>query len=355
MRGIDILNYFINFIQKLKQYSKDEYLITIKWILRFSLAFGLLLTCFSEVKWLPWPLTSLFLHFGTALIIASIIGFFLEITEIKDFIEKRLISILFKDDYIESINEDRLIKLNTKTLEGIGKIRTGHPEYETGDLINKIQANALENIGQIYRKDFQEIIYYFKLKDNEIQSLGLNPQKVSGRLSRIEITTKFRLIAPKEIEHIFDLDCSYKLSLIPGLEQNKQIFLLELLINNEPVSIDIDHLIEKNRNNERFIVPVNLKATDDAYYTASIEYKIGFYQYDDLSARIKKSMNTLTHGANIHFSSREELEIDAEFFGVTNYKDPVSTPTSISIDYPDWALPEAGYFIYWRELKITED
>jgi hypothetical protein len=69
----------------------------------------------------------------------------------------------------------------------------------------------------------------------------------------------------------------------------------------------------------------------------------------DLPGRLKSNMNTLTKGATILFSSRDELELDAEFYGLTGYSDPSTTPNSIFMQYNGWALPEDGYFISWQK------
>lgn len=339
-----ILRYLKDCKQKI---DKSEYFMMIKWKMGFFLVLGYALTCLAD----KIGFSSLS-HLGTALMIASIIGFFLEITEIKDFFGKRLVDILFEDAYIGSINEERLIKLNSETLKGIGKIKINNPEYEIDDFVKKIQANVLENIGKIYRKDFQEIIHYSILTNGEIQELGLNPDELKNRrLVRTITTIKFRLIAPNEEEQTFDLDCVYEPILIPGLDPSKQMISFDLRIDDDKVPIDISEYIKPNERNLSFnlIHPVSFKST--ASFTASIEYKRESYEYHDLSGRIKTSMNTLTHGANIHFASREVLEVGAEFYGVTNYKESVPTPNSISIDYSDWALPEAGYFIYWKEIN----
>jgi len=369
-----ILRYLKEFRQKIKKYLEGGYVITIKWILRFSLSMGLLLACLADlvnkIGWWPLaPLGYLLLHFGTALIIASIIGFFLEITEIKDFFEERLINILFKDKYIESINKERLIKLNLAIMKGIGKLDIKNSEYEYDDFVKNIQDGViLANIGEIYRKNFQKIIHYSILEDDEIiQELEATPDelKLNGRrLVRIKTTTRFQLIAPREDEdQKFNLVCGYELKLIHGLKDPSKQFSFELWLNEkltEPnetknpigkkVSTGPKESKETNLSFEyKYDVPFALSEL----YTAQIEYKTISYEYDDLSGTIKKSMNTLTHRANIIFSSSKKLEfVDAEFYGLTGYDKPAKTPNSISIDYSGWALPEDGYFINWREKIV---
>jgi len=339
-------------MRKIIEYLKKgwEYLTSIKWIFWASLFFGLALTCWADKIGVhrPWP--SLMSNFGTALMIASIIGIFLEITEFKRYFEDRIVNILIKDDHIKSLNEDRLIELNLRTMKCIANLNISNLEYEYDDFVKKIQDGVLlENLGKIYRKDFQQIIHYSRLKKDEIQELGAIPDELNGKLFRIRTTTRFQLIAPNEDEE-FDLDCGGdELTLIPGLDPSSQISF-ELWINDDKVDIDIAKHIKTNEKtlSFKFVHKVKFKAA--ASFTASIEYKKEKYLYDEPSGRINDSMNTLTHGANIHFSSREELEfVDAEFYGLTGYSKPAKTDNSISIDYSDWALPEDGYFIYWRE------
>jgi hypothetical protein len=107
-------------------------------------------------------------HFGEALVIASIIGFFLEITEVKTFFEERLTNVLFGGSYIGSVNRDRLITLSEIALKGIGQIHVNNKLHDYDSFVTSIIEDvALENIDKVYRKDFNETIYYSALNPNE--------------------------------------------------------------------------------------------------------------------------------------------------------------------------------------------
>ncbi|MGO9372533.1 MAG: hypothetical protein ACLQBD_10605 [Syntrophobacteraceae bacterium] len=340
-----------NYRKKSADWFKDS---EIRIIMLFTLAIGLVLTCLADKigeHW--WPLSSGMSHFGSALIIASIIAYLLELTAVRDFIETSIVNILFKDEAIKSMNLERLIDLNFSTMKAIGKLNTGNPLYEYSDFVTQIQSLMLENIGAIYRKDLSETIHYSLLTSDEKEKLNID-----GNVVRITRTTKFKLIAPFETEgQEFTLPFNYELNHIPGLAANKQLSL-SLAINLggdntdgisyiENIDVDINQYI--NKDGSSFCYQYKNIFKYQASFSAYIEYTTQEYQYE-LPGHLKSSMNLLTHGATIHFASRDELAlIDAEFFGLTGYSSPVTTPNSISIQYSDWALPEDGYFISWQK------
>jgi len=302
-----------------------------------------------------WKIAS---RFGEALTIASIIGFFLDITEIRHFFEKRLTNVLFGDEYIGTVSEDRLITLSEIAINGIAERYVNNSAYDYGTFVTSVIADVvLENIGQIYRENFTETTYHSELSSDEIGELGLNAEDPTMDLIHLTIKTAFQLIAPMEDEdQEFDLSecCRYDVEVIRGLEDKQ--FQFTLLVNGEIISIDLSECVQcktlPGTKPERELLSFECKYKVPFKsihgYTASVNYIIDVYQYD-LRGRFKKNMNTLTKGATILFSSKNELELDAEFFGLTGYSEPSITLTSIFMQYKGWALPEDGYFISWRE------
>lgn len=145
-----------------------KWLLIIRWIMMASCFVGLALACWADKigKWWPW--SNIMSHFGEALVIASIIGFFLEITEVKTFFEERLTNVLFGGSYIGSVNRDRLITLSEIALKGIGQIHVNNKLHDYDSFVTSIIEDvALENIDKVYRKDFNETIYYSALNPNE--------------------------------------------------------------------------------------------------------------------------------------------------------------------------------------------
>ena len=337
-----------------------QWLLIIRWIMLTSFFGGLALTCWADKIGEWWPWSNVMSHFGEALVIASIIGFFLDISEVKDFMEKRIANILFGKEYIESVNRDRLITLSGIAMNGIGAIEVNNDAYDFNDFVTRIIDNVvLENIGQIYRKDFNETIHYSILKPDEIENRTISDGYDNTRdVVHVTTTTRFQLIAPREDEdQTFDLSncCSYEIELIPWF---KDQFTFDLTVDGKKVNIESDKWIKTKsvhgstpqRNILFFECKYDVRFKSEHGFTTSIEYTRDTYQYA-LPGRLKSNMNTLTKGATILFSSRNELELDAEFFGLSGYNKPSITPNSISMQYNDWALPEDGYFISWQAKK----
>lgn len=358
----------MDIIAFLKDCKKEitKYLTWTRWIIICFSAVGLALTFLGII--IESPFTT---HLGMAFITASIVGIFLEITEVKKFFEERLAEVLIKDEYLESLDEKKLTDLIYGAMNFLGKRKLfpftiNDDAYELYDFVDKIQGDAIENLGTIYRKNFNQIIDYSKLKEDEIKALGANLDDLKGKkLVCIKTTTRFHLIAPtKNEDYKFKYDFSYELDLIEGLEvattdvttgQLEPETLFKLSINEKDITIDFGKHLRKNVNGKSLSFNYSYEVTfsKDNSYSALIQFQKVEYKLDkfDLLGRLKSNMNYLTHGANIHFSSRHELELDAEFFGITGEWDNETNKTNnfISIDYDGWAFPQDGYFIYWED------
>ena len=331
----------------------NKYLTWTRWIIGCFFVVGLAITFFGF-----WLDSQFFTHLGMAFIIASIVGIFLEITEVKKFFEERLAEVLIKDDYLKSLDKDKLTTLIYETLKSIGK-EINNPAYEYGDFVDNIQGDVMNNIGETYRKNFRQTIDYSILEPEEIEAiLEANPNDLDGIVC-IKTTTRFHLIAPTQKEdQIFQYDFSYELDLINNLEQKKHTSFKLWIDDNEIDNINFDECLKLNDKilSFKYLHDVRFSSKEDNSFTALIEFEKVEYKFD-LFGRLKSNMNYLTHGANIHFSSKHELELDAEFYGISGEWDnePNKTNNFISIDCNGWAFPQHGYFIYWQKKRaVTE-
>ena len=99
-----------------------EFVNRTKWIIAGSFLCGVVFILIGEILSLKYGIKTLaqvIVHVGIAFIIAGIIGCFLELTEIKEFFEKRLAGILAGDDFMQMVSEDTLYQLNYKTMIGL--------------------------------------------------------------------------------------------------------------------------------------------------------------------------------------------------------------------------------------------
>jgi hypothetical protein len=336
-----------------------RYLARTIWVI---LAFIILGLCLSVQR---SPFIS---HLGMGLVIAGIVGFYLEVFEVKKFVEERLAEVLTKDEYLESLNEKKLTDLIYRAMiflaeRKLSSFPINDDTYELDDFVDRIQGDAIDNLGTTYRKNFNQIIDYCKLDDDEIRALGANPADLEGQfLVCIKTTTRFHLIASSKKENE-KYEFRYEIDLIKGLKvatadsptQLKPETLFKLSVDDDDIIIDFDNCLKPNKNEKSlsFNFIHEVKLSKDNSYSALIQFQQVEYKLDkfDLLGRLKSNMNYLTHGANIHFSSRHALELDAEFFGITGEWDNATNKTNnfISIDYDGWAFPQDGYFIYWEE------
>lgn len=325
---------------------------------------GLVLILFADaVNKYSIPVGSFLAHVGIALIISAIIGICLEVSEFQEFLEKRIIGILFGDEYIQLVNTDSLLEMNLKAMNALGKKRVTNPDYNYQNYVTVIGRSILDNIGTIYRKGFIEVIDFRVLKPEEITKLvGDHNALKDADIVCINSTTKFLFVIPNQNdEEEFQLECSYKCS-APVELLNK--FKFEVLVNDiiitdvdgqlltsnyvntngESLAFDFKHSLSPND-----ILKDGTKEGTKVGYEPSIEYRRVSYQYDPGS--LNGYMNTLTHQIDINFSSREEVMPNAEFFGFSVYTPIKKTGNFVSINNPDWGLPEDGYFISWQRKK----
>jgi len=293
-------------------------------------------------------LSSLLIHVGMALIISSIIGLFLEMTEIKDFFENRLVNIISQNEFVDMLSEERLLDLAVTAIQGLGRRRTTNPAYNYDDFGAKVRNDVLENIGKTYRKDYFETIDYSVLRDKELPQIGILISDLKCALSRVVSTTRYEIISPeKEKEIEYEVTCFYYTAPIPGLAFEKQ-FSFELDVDGERIALDISKFITTKDGKIEIDIKHKIKVTGSAW----VEMKLISLE-DELSGHFVNYMNELTQNVTLHFSSREELVLNAEIFGMTvNYNEPSITNNSVSIQYPGWALPGHGYFITWKRSDM---
>jgi len=319
-----------------------------RWIIAVIFSVGVILMLFGElikIKLQYEFVPQVLIHLGMALVISSIIGLFLELTEIKDFFERRLVGILSGDEFIKLVSEDKLVDYNVTTIRGIGSKRVTNPLYDYHDFATTIGYDILSNVGQVYRKDYYETVDYRILNEEETRELGLNRESLTKVPAKIVSSTRYQLISPSsEKEQEFLITCSYRASRIPGFEPKQQLGF-EISIDGEDININPEKFITVNDKEISFDFEHNLKFTSSSW----VSYKLTSLEYE-LGGSFPNYMDCLTQGATVHFSSREPLELNAEIFGMTaNYTPPSITSNSVSIHNPSWVLPGHGYFITWEK------
>lgn len=327
--------------------SKFNYAKSTKWIILFTFTLGLLLTLFGEyLKILSYSsiIWGSCIQLGTALTISSILGLFFEITEIKEFFEQRILGILSKDEFIDLVDEEKLVDMTISNMTGLAEKRIDNPLWEHYDFALSVGYGILDNVGEVYRKDYFETIDYSVLTKPEIDKLGLDSSEIHEKITKLKVTTKYRLISPKDKDPVpYTLSHYWIAEKLKGLDV-KESFKFSIYVEDEKQDIKLTEFIEEKDDFITFNFSKEIEFTSDIW----IEFELISFELD-LSGIFSRTMDQLTHNATVHFSSREQLDFVSSFFGITaNNDEPSITSNSVSFQYPGWALPGHGYFIAWR-------
>jgi hypothetical protein len=354
---------------------------------------GVVLSCVAELIQTGLTLLSVsgvLQHFGIALIISAVVGICLEITAFKDFLEQRIIGILFGDDFTKLVSDNNLVDMNIKAMNALGNKRITNTDYNYQDFVRAIGRELLDTIAKIYRKGYREVIKLRVLDIDEIKELNVDPSiiRTDVDIVRIESNVEFSFVVPnKDGEHSFPIKSSYKcyapselldkfefeilangaiIVHVEGrpsgntyvtrdgesqsLEWDKgSLFLTrdgeKLSLTRETESLSFDYYRDL-MSYEKFSNDIN--EYTEVTYEPKIEYKRVSYQYDPRS--LNSYLDILTNQVEVTFSSREEVMPKAEFFGLS-VNTTKGTDNLASISNPDWGLPEDGYFISWQQKK----
>jgi hypothetical protein len=306
------------------------------------LLFGLFLVISSECYIKPINLffASILYHFGLALMIASIIGFIIEFTEIKNFFEERLVKILTDNEFLDLLNDNKLKKLNITTMQKIIQNKVDNPIYDCSSLPQLITDDVLSAMGEIYYEGYHETIGYSILDIAENSKLSITKEIV-----KLSIKTQASLISPKGKEKDVEHELNYRgfARKIPNYDKNAH-YNLSLFVNDEEQHINLNDFITE-RDNE---VELNLKHKIKFKNKADIVWNVIVFEYGPVGF-LPGNIATPTHNFSIHFSSETPISLYGEIYGITpNRYSPSITKNSLVIRYPGWLLPGQGYFIFWE-------
>jgi hypothetical protein len=321
------------------------FLKQVRWIILVFVLLGLLLSLSGEhLKPYSKVSGSILEHFGTALIIAGIIGLFLEISEIKDFFESRLLALLSRAEFVEIVDQNRLMEIAVSAIAGVGKKRATNPHYERDDFAWTLAEVINNYAGRPYRKDLFETVEYSILELEEIKAMGLNSDDVPECVMKIITKSRYEVVPPSEHDEFdFEFDLIERSFLVPGLDPGRH-FSLKLKVNGD----EKDEKWEGSISAQGKLAQIEIDRFYKLRGTASVEVELTQLSYGT-SGHIVNYVTQVTHNATVHFSSRHSLNLQADVFGVMgNYNEPSITENSVSLQYTGWVLPGQGYYIAWR-------
>ncbi len=325
-----------------------RFLKNIRWVIIAYFLFGIVLMLVAESYLINDSkfFASMVSNVGMAVMIASIVGFIVEFTEMKNFFEERLKQILKGEEFLSSLTEEKLKEYNLMVMRRIIRGKISNPGYDYNSLPQVITDGILSGVGGVYRDDYHETVEYNVLPQKEREDLALDNDVISKEIVKMTVNIRFNLIAPKEREDMeYALPYVWHVKKIPGLDKNGHCDL-SLLVDGEIQPIQKEEFIEETENEilMKFKLPVKFNTS------AFVELRAVIYEHGN-SGSLASRMETLTHNVNVHFSSDRPLEFSTEIFGMSDICSPPSiTKNAVSIRFPGWLLPGHGYYVSWQEL-----
>jgi hypothetical protein len=327
------------------------YFSVVKWITISAFFLGLLLILGGEAidHYSSWKIiASIITHIGVSLIVASIIGFFLELSEIKDFFDKRLTDIIVESEFLIGLNESKLLNIIRRSILAISTVKIDNNNYEYDSFSKMVTDDILPHIGEVYLENYYVKIEINALNESHYIDLGLNDDDVKKPLIKVVYEVSFLMVSPKKTETQHgDYDIHWWVPRIPSLDVSKH-FTLELTINGDKQETsDLTEFISEEKEDNRLTFNKSLKVNVEDI--ARIKYKLTAYEYGETGS-MTYFLDHVTYYVSMHLVSNRPLDLDAEIFGILgNYSEPSISDYSVTLNYPGWMLPGHGYFITWHE------
>jgi len=286
------------------------------------------------------------IHLGTAILIASVVGFAIELVDIRQYVEDRLKSILINSSYLNLLDESTIRDLIFSSFESLIRRKANNPEYDFKTLPKQIRNRMLLTLGETYYSEYSERVEYKQVEPFEV--LGAE-SALNKDLSSFYVVTEITLTAPGHNEKtLFHLDYPWSVRRIRGLEKEKH-FSLKLFVDDDEQDIEIK--CEEKGD----IVEMRVEKTIEFINSAEIRWEGKCYMYGMINY-YSSYMNQWTKEAEIIFSMDKPCDSYIEISGITTDIQRVTiTPTGSHIRHPGWFLPKQGYFISWEEKEINNN
>jgi len=282
------------------------------------------------------------LHVGVALIIAAVVGLFLEIAEIQAFFETRLVRILGSDGFVGLLSEQKSLDLSVAAAKGLGRLRTNNPAYEYEDFARTIGQDVLNLIGKPYRRDLAESIFVQWLNPEQAAAIDVAHKTGGGSLARIKQGTAFTLISPT-----IDKDYKYEYKFLvyfdnaTGIDCRKHTSF-EFKIDGKSLPVNCHDFFKDVDGSTSWEFRYEMTFRESCF----IEAHLSTVEY--MAETYASNMVHLTKNATIHFSSNDPLDLQAQISGIAGKgAEPSISKNSVAIKFDGWVLPGHGYSINW--------
>lgn len=268
---------------------------------------------------------SLLYQLGGVLVVGGLISVALVLSEYVAYIEKRLANIFLGDSFLQYLGPEKLEDIRSIITKKLCIV----PWDEEGQsLYNLIIKKIFPFLSKPYRKNYRDFYDLRRLANRKDVILH-------------KTVTDYDLVSLRESEIVFPLGWELTLKKIPNFSE-KLLKTVELYVDDKSVSLTLP-VPSKKGDEFAYEFQHNLSLTGKKHIKLVLEY------YTPLRDELVLTMGHLTKGLILNLTFEENFAYEARVFGLLpNY---TINPSSrgITVEYPEWMLPQHGIVILWRK------
>lgn len=287
----------------------------------------------------PW--WELLFHLGETFVIAGIVGLFLELTEFAEYFEKRLGTILVKEEFLDFFLPEKLNSISKAALRQKFRKLITNPKNRWEEYFSDVLEEVLPLFQKPYRANYRQVTH-MKIVDVNVESAGSNNSSI--KVSKMETIYEYDVISPSaDVMKEYLVTTKVLLNRIPGIENLEEYYSVELTIDKKTESISPERTIQGDFVKAGFSHTLKFKGIAHVKIFVNEQERVGPANF------ISTKMGVLTHKATLSFSCEQPLTLDVTAFGLDlqDTQPDVKTPNAVAFIYSGWMFPGEGFFIDW--------
>ena len=289
-------------------------------------------------------------HLGVALIILGLVSVITDFDEWRKYFQERLAETIVKRDYLETLEEDQLLSLQTDTLKAFFNVEDIDRK---GSFLEYFHEKIRDYIGSPYREDTNittNVTFADAKKDTLVieETTSYECRKV-GKFIQEHIqwfygfedvkevnNYEVRIEIPKKVFESPEFKSRY-----PNQSENPIIFLMD---NTKLEKLDKDKKFGFKLSVKDYNEINGLKITIDTKYVI------------EKSMHLAWKMTQPSKRVLFIFTFPEELEISSTTFGIAKEDFEVQHKKGFySINYDSWMLPYSGVAFQFSDKKVVAE
>lgn len=286
-------------------------------------------------------------HIGIAIFTIGLIGIMVEFKDWRDYFRDRLADIIRHKTYLQTLEDDELLDIQTNVLEALYKAKRLDVE---GSFLKFYNSKIRDYIASPYREDTRGVI---KIEPPDVDGSCILEETImykcrKGANSSIQSEVKWHSDAPDIIGDLIDYHVTLQMpenfyqspdftTKYPNASGGKIVF-----------NKDNDRLVKSDKDHGFTLSLSEFEKVDNLLVTACIKYMIPVTKF----ATWFMAYPSKGFSATINYP--EHLEIVMEAFGMDSNKLQITSQKGVySLDYDSWVLPDTGLAYQLREKKAA--